>query len=386
MPPVQSPSGHVFRLDRARGPVWYAKYRLPDGRQVQRKVGPAWTERGRPPAGYVTKRLAEAWLRDVLDQARRGSLPGMVRTGATFADAAAEYLRYAADERGCKPSTLRDYRSIIDAHLLPRFGGERIEDITPAKIEEWRGSLCADLASRTKNKLLFVLNAVFQRAQRVWGLPLNPVAGVEKYRQRSSGDIDVFSPEEVLALVRAADDEQDAAIYLTAAFTGLRRGELLALHWRDIDFAGRAIRVRASYAGAELTTPKSGKVRSVPMAPDVASALAALGRRARWTGDDDLVFVGVAGSYLDGSALRRRYAATLRRAGLRPLRFHDLRHTFGTRMIAKADIRRVQEWMGHADVQTTMKYLHYAPRDDDAALVAEAFQAEPLGSSTKTRR
>ena len=57
-----------------------------------------------------------------------------------------------------------------------------------------------------------------------------------------------------------------------------------------------------------------------------------------------------------------------------PLRFHDLRHTFGTRMIARADIRRVQEWMGHADVQTTMKKLHYAPRDDDAALVAEVLR------------
>ena len=55
------------------------------------------------------------------------------------------------------------------------------------------------------------------------------------------------------------------------------------------------------------------------------------------------------------------------------MRFHDLRHTFGTRMIAKADIRRVQEWMGHADIQTTMKYLHYAPRDEDAELVAQAF-------------
>jgi hypothetical protein len=58
------PSGHVFRVERKRGPAWYAKYRLPDGRQVQKKLGPAWTERGRPPAGYFTKRQAEAWLRE----------------------------------------------------------------------------------------------------------------------------------------------------------------------------------------------------------------------------------------------------------------------------------------------------------------------------------
>jgi integrase len=109
------------------------------------------------------------------------------------------------------------------------------------------------------------------------------------------------------------------------------------------------------------------------MAPDVAIALAQLGRREDWVGEDDLVFTGVAGGYLDGSALRRRYKAALAAADLRPLRFHDLRHTFGTRMIAKADIRRVQEWMGHADIQTTMRYLHYAPRSEDAALVAEAF-------------
>jgi len=372
----------VFRLDRARGPVWYAKYRLPDGRQVQRKIGPAWTDRGRPPAGYVTKRLAEAWLRDVLDQARRGSLPGMVRTGATFADAAAEFLRYAADERDCKPSTLRDYRSIVEAHLVPRFGAERIEDITPAMIEAWRASFGPHLAARTKNKWLVVLHGIFRRAQTVWKLPINPAAGIEKHRQRSSGDIDVFSPEEVLALVRAAGDAQDAAIYLTAAFTGLRRGELLALRWRDVDFVGQAIRVRASYAGGQVTSPKSGKVRSVPMAPDVATALAGLGQRERWIGDDDLVFVGTVGGHVDGSALRRRYVDSLQRGGLRPLRFHDLRHTFGTRMIAKADIRRVQEWMGHADVQTTMKYLHYAPRDDDAALVAAVFRTQPIVERT----
>ncbi|MDP9384998.1 MAG: site-specific integrase [Actinomycetota bacterium] len=371
-------SGHVFRVDRARGPVWYAKYRLPDGRQVQKKIGPAWTERGRPPAGFFTKRGAEDWLRDVLDQARRGSLAGMVRTGASFADACAEFLRYVEHDRDCKPSTLRDYRSVIEAHLVRAFGDERVEDVTAAMIEDWRASLGGTLSNRTKNKLLVVLHGIFRRAQSVYGLPLNPVAGLEKHRQRSSGDIEVFSPEEVLALVRAAESEQDAAIYLTAAFTGLRRGELLALRWRDVDFAGQTIRVRASYAGGELTTPKSGKVRSVPMASDVAVALAALGRRERWTSDDDLVFPGELGGYLDGSALRRRYATALKRAGLRPLRFHDLRHTFGTRMIAKADIRRVQEWMGHADVQTTMKYLHYVPREDDAALVAEAFAVEQV--------
>jgi hypothetical protein len=82
--PRGEPSGHVFLREGKRGPVWYAKYRLPDGRQIQRKIGPAWTERGRPPAGYVTKRTTEAWLRGVLDQARRGTLPGLVRTGATF--------------------------------------------------------------------------------------------------------------------------------------------------------------------------------------------------------------------------------------------------------------------------------------------------------------
>lgn len=71
---LRPPTGHVFRVARARGPVWFAKYRLPDGRQVQKKIGAAWAERGRPPARYVTKRTAEDWLRRVLDEARSGTL------------------------------------------------------------------------------------------------------------------------------------------------------------------------------------------------------------------------------------------------------------------------------------------------------------------------
>jgi integrase len=170
------------------------------------------------------------------------------------------------------------------------------------------------MSNRTKVKLLTVLNGVMARARRVHRLPVNPMADVEKPCHRRSTAIEVFSPEEIMALVREADSDQDAAIYLTAAFTGLRRGELVALRWRDVDFAAHRVRVCGSYAGGRLTTPKSGKVRSVPLAPAVAEALARLGKREFWTDEDDLVFPGVVGRYLDASALSRRYKAALKRA------------------------------------------------------------------------
>jgi integrase len=323
--------------------------------------------------------MAEDWLRDVLDEARRGVLPGAVRTGATFADAAAEWLRYVEHDRRRKPSTVAGYRAIVTSQLLPRFAELPIESVTTQMIESWIGSVQRSPSTRTK--ALVLMHGILQRARKLWHLPTNPVTDVEKPPQTRSGDIQVYSPEEIRALVRAAASDQDAALFMTAAFTGLRRGELLALRWRDVDFAGSLIRVRASYAAGALTTPKSGRVRSVPMAPDVAGALARLGQRGAYVSEDELVFAGQLGQYLDARALVRRYDAALARAGLRRLRFHDLRHTFGTRMIAKADIRRVQEWMGHADIQTTMKYLHYVPREADARLVAEAFSASEIESA-----
>jgi integrase len=230
---LRPPTGHVFRVDRKRGSYWYAKYRLPDGRQVQRKLGPAWTVRGRPAAGYFTKRLAEDWLRDTLDAARRGTLPGAVRTGARFADAAAEWLRYVSEDRDVKPSTLTDYRSVA-ARLVDAFGSIPIEEMTAQRIEVWRAGLGAErqrpLTNRTRNKSLTILGGIMERARRLYGLPSNPVRDVDKLCERYDPTrFDFYSPEEVRALVRVAASEQDGAIFLTAAYTGLRRGELIAL-------------------------------------------------------------------------------------------------------------------------------------------------------------
>jgi integrase len=387
--PLQPPSGHVFRVERKRGAVWYAKYRLPDGRQAQKKIGPAWSERGRPPAGYYTKRLAEEWLRDTLDKARRGTLPGAVRTGARFEDAAAEWLRYVEHDRDVKPSTLRHYRSTVAAHLLPAFAGQRIEDITAAQIEGWRAGLAGangkPISNRTRNSALSTLQGVLERSRKVFGLPHNPAADVEPLRERYDATrFSFYSPEQVHALVRAAADEQDGAIYLTAAFTGLRRGELVALCWQDVDFEREAIRVRGSYAAGELTTPKSGKGRAVPMVPQVAETLAKLSQREHWTGDEDLVFPGLVGGYLDGSALRRRFLEAQHRAGLPTLRFHDLRHTFGTLAARSAEsLIELKEWMGHAEVRTTQRYTHYREQRDAAKRLARAFESEQ-GTSSAT--
>jgi len=101
-------------------------------------------------------------------------------------------------------------------------------------------------------------------------------------------------------------------------------------------------------------------------------------------GRADLVFPGERGEFLDGSALRRRYKKALESAELRPLRFHDLRHTFGSIAINQATIVQVQAWMGHADVQTTMKYMHHRSRAGDARLLSAAF--EPKKQSPARRR
>ncbi|MFL5884019.1 MAG: hypothetical protein ACJ77M_03020 [Thermoleophilaceae bacterium] len=111
----------------------------------------------------------------------------MVRTGATFADAAAEYLRYVEHDRGRKPSTVRGYRSVIEADLLPAFGELPVEAVTTEGIERWISSV--DCSPRTRNKLIVMLHGILGRARKIFRLRVNAAADVEKFPLSRNGEI-----------------------------------------------------------------------------------------------------------------------------------------------------------------------------------------------------
>jgi integrase len=399
-------SGHVWLYQGKRRQTWCARWRDQTG-QHEKRLGQAWISRGRPPQGFLRRRDAEALLEEILVDARRGQ-SRQRRTGATFADVAEDWYARGPLARDWSPSTQRDYRSVLDAHLLPEFGTSRIETITAEQFERWRDRLAKDgtRSRKTVNKIATQAHAVLQHAVEHFGLAVNVASQVRRLRESSdSGRFDFFSPQEVDLLVattakgahrdpsrpaiseaermlRAEEDRQDGVICLAAALAGLRRSELLALLWDDVDFEHSSIRIYEGYSAEKTGKPKSRKSRTVPMVDQLAAALDKLKRRGHHTARRDHVFVSRFGTELDGSALRRRYLAARDAAGLRPLRFHDLRHTFASVAINVASITQVQAWMGHADVKTTMRYLHHKSRADDARLLSTAFHTEaPLPSA-----
>jgi integrase len=382
-------SGNVRLVKRSRtADAWYLKYRLPSGRQVQKKLGPAWTERGNPRAGYYTRRMAQAELDAILTDARRGEIPEPEnRAGKTFGDAVAEWLRYCQNDKARRASTLRDYRNTAAGSLLPEFGAETpLEEITTDRVEVFRSRILGEdrLSRRTVQKQLVLLSGVFKRAKALRWVESNPVDAVERVSVARSGEFNVLSAAEVDAVAAKAGGIFGAAI-LVAAYTGLRTGELRALRWRHVSFSNSAIRVQRNMpAGGEEDSPKSGKVRSVPLMDDAARELDRLSRREKFVGPDDVVFCGPDGGMLGEDALRKALYKALAEAGVDrkafPARggftFHDLRHTFGTLAAQVWPLHDVQAFMGHADIQTTMRYAHHVPKRDAAIRFTEFVERE----------
>lgn len=371
-------SGSLYtRVDAAGVVSWYGHWR-DGGRQVKRRIGLK-----RLPGGRVglTQRQAEAALRRLMiDISLAGpSIPGELLTVRELGE---RYLR-DLERRGRKPSTITAVRSTINVHLAPFFADRTAQSVRPEDVANLLAKLEADgLAGKSIRNYVGTLSALYRFGQRKRLLGENPAAHVELPEKVSySNDIRYLDPVEVLALARAARpgpyEHLDRAMYLAAAMTGLRQGELIALRWRDVDWPAQRVRVRRNYVRGEYGTPKSRRSeRSVPMADAVAGELDRLFKASGAQDDDDLAFADpVSGGPLERAAILRRFRHALKHARLdTALRFHDLRHTFGTRMAAAGvPMRTLQEWMGHRDVQTTQIYADYAPSAQEAAFVESAF-------------
>jgi integrase len=268
------PTGHVEIQDRGGGPTFYAKLKLPDGTQPRRRLGRVWTKRTRPPDGHLTRRQAEARLQTILsgDDPLVSTTPSHV----TLGHACAERLRYLEHDRQRKRSTMSDYRHVVNHDLIPYFGERTpIESITTAHVEAFKDHLLTPergVSHRSAQKILVILHGVMARAKRKGWITTNPCDNAEKVTVRRCDEFNVLNVEQVHAVARAAP-EPLRQIILTAAFTGLRMGELLALRWRDVNFTDRILHVQRNYvAGAEDTPKSHRRRRSLPSTSSAAGS------------------------------------------------------------------------------------------------------------------
>ncbi|MHB8492216.1 MAG: tyrosine-type recombinase/integrase, partial [Solirubrobacteraceae bacterium] len=310
----------------------------------------------------------------------------------SFGEVADRYIDHLEQVMGRKPSTIRDYRIIASKHLAPYFAGKEVSRISSDEVAAYMTIKSQHgLSAKTISNHLTLAHGVFRFAVKRGLAPANPVAAVDRPKPAGANpDFRYLDNEEFDALLRGIPDDllgpTDRALYLTAAMTGLRQGELAALRWRDVDWAAGVIRVRRTYSRSQWGTPKSRRSsRAVPMADRLAAELERQFQRSAFQGDDDLALPHPqTGNPYDARKMLKRFYEAMRAAALGHLvgrengiTFHSLRHTYGTRMAAAGTpMRTLQEWMGHRSIQTTEIYADFLP--DQAlgrALTERAFGA-----------
>jgi integrase len=378
----------IVRTERSGRQTYYGKWYAADGQQVRRKLGP---KRPRGSREGLTEAQASRLLQRMISDTKPLPRQGERRTFAEVAEAHLKRL----ENQGLKRSTLRGYESLMRAHLLPYFGARSVERIGEPDIagldRELRNK---GMKPQSRRNVLGLLGAAIRTAIKHGWATSNPVSGYEKPRKpRSEPDeLRFLTLEELEAVLRAMPDDElgrvERALVVTAAMTGMRRGELLGLRWKDVDWTAHKVRVVRTFVGGRADTPKSEQSkRDVPMADRVAAELQRLWEVTPFQADEDPVFAHPRGTGvpLDGTAASKRFQAALKRAGVRHLRFHDLRHTFGTMMARdpRVSMRTLQGWLGHADPATTAIYAHFAPNALHAEWIQDAFTstdpADPSG-------
>lgn len=270
------------------------------------------------------------------------------------------------------PESWRRYNGRIE-RLLPHIGGVKLARLQPSHLREAYAALSAEVSGTTVQLSHGVLHTALRDAERE-GLVGRNVASLVTAPRRSTREYRSLSALDARDLLQAAKDDPLEAFYVVALTSGLRLGELQALMWSDVDLQRRRLTVRRTLAvdGKPIfsaTSSRKNHSRTVWLSEGAIEALER--HKARQEGqrqaageawhDHGLVFTTGTGSPLDGRNVRgRSFPRLLERAGLPAIRFHDLRHSAASVLLAEGvPVKVVSEMLGHADVSTTLRiYAH----------------------------
>jgi integrase len=341
--------GSMYKRQRADGSEYYSiRYKDADGSWRSKSCG-------------RYKKDAEAVLRRVEEEVASGVY---AKSDTTFEEVSQKWLKDVA-RHNVKPSTYDRYAHDVNYHLSPTFGRMKLTSITAEKIQSFVSEKIDDGCSpRSVVLMLKMLGAVMKWAVANNYIGKNPVTNVKRPRV-SDEEMDFLTADEVNRLLAALPDEH-RALFATAVMSGLRQGELLALRWTDFDPERGVLFVSRTYhPDYGFGAPKSQKGRrAVQMSPELVGILEGQRSTSIYDEPDDLIFPNHVGKPLDyRNVARRVFDKALDQAGLRRIRFHDLRHTYAALMISLGcNIKWLQRQMGHASLTTTMDtYGHILP-------------------------
>lgn len=360
---------------RKRGGKWYVFVNY-HGRRKAKCVG-------------TTREVAEQVRRQLEAKLALGDLGFLTEpSGLTLEQYSRRWLKQHAEVR-LKQSTIDSYSQLLRLYILPRFGQLQVTAIQRDQVKEFLSDWSArgELSRNTLRLMLCTLRVILNHAVEDGIIEHNPaekLGGFTKTEKpvRQAEALTRAETETFLASVMVLCPEF-YPLFLMALRAGLRKGELIAVKWGDIQFGesaedpNRYILVQRNYSHGRFTTPKSKKPRRVDLSRELRAVLLELRDKRMLDAfvsgkagvGDDLVFRSSAGTVLDPDNLvHYRFLPCLEHAGLRRFRFHDLRHTYGSLLIQDgAPLAYVKEQMGHSSIQITVDtYGHLIPGADIA--------------------
>lgn len=304
------------------------------------------------------KKEATELLGEIERKIRQGSfLPGPKMP--YFSDVAESWL--ISKEPNIRHTTFDQYKGHIKNHLNPYFGTLKINQISFDLIDKFKKeAIQRNVNIATLREILVTLNSLMTHAVRARYIDFNPAIWVERPRGKSAHDeskeMITLKPDVIIDLLDVAATQKDKILFMTAILTGMREGELLGLKWDDIDWRNSQIFVRRTYNhGHFYETKTKASRRKIDLAPELVHEL------KKWKlacpiGEEDLVFPTEVGTSEDATnMLKRRFWPALRRARLPVIRFHNLRHTYASLLIAQGEHPKyIQSQMGHSSIKVTM--------------------------------